>query len=121
MFCPQQFRSSFTEISRWKRSARYYLKVNSKRKLLCTVGDQWTDLITIESDKERSMLDDAYGPSTLRLMRLNDGLCIFGIKLPTEESPEMEISYFDHGQESQEGSSQGQSFVTMAGGVLVLH
>jgi len=117
MFCPQQFRSSFTEISRWKRSARYYLKVNSKRKLLCTVGDQWTDLITIESDKERSMLDDAYGPSTLRLMRLNDGLCIFGIKLPTEESPESETSHIVH--ESQEGS--GQSFVTMAGGVLVLH
>jgi hypothetical protein len=85
LFCPQEYRNSFTSISKWKQSARYFLKSSTRRKLLCTVGDQWTDLITIESDRERSMLDNAYGASTLRLMRLNDGLCEFGIKLPNEE------------------------------------
>jgi hypothetical protein len=90
LFCPQEYRNSFTSISKWKQSARYFLKSSTRRKLLCTVGDQWTDLITIESDRERSMLDNAYGASTLRLMRLNDGLCEFGIKLPNEEVDEKE-------------------------------
>jgi hypothetical protein len=117
MFCPQQFRTSFTAISKWKQSARYFLKVNSKRKLLCTVGDQWTDLITIESDKDRAMLDDAYGPSTLRLMRLNDGLCIFGIKLPSEDAPSPS---FTIPQESLV-AGKDQSFVSIDGGVLVLN
>jgi len=85
LFCPQNYRNSFTSISEWKQSARYFLKSSTRRKLLCTVGDQWTDLITIKNDKERAMLDSAYGGSTLRLMRLNDGLCEFGIKLPNEE------------------------------------
>lgn len=113
MFCPQQYRTSFTSISKWKQSARYFLKTNTKRKLLCTVGDQWTDLITIESDRERDLLDNAYGPSTLRLMRLNDGLCIFGIKLPTEEEPQTTVE-----TTIQAGA---QSFFSVDGGVLVLH
>jgi hypothetical protein len=112
-FCPQLYRTNFTSISKWKQSARYFLKNRYKRKLLCTVGDQWTDLITISSDKERAMLDEAYGASELRLMRLNDGLCIFGIKIPTEEEPSSPI-------ETVTGLGNEQSFVSVDGGVLVL-
>jgi hypothetical protein len=74
------------------------------------VGDQWTDLITIETDKERGLMDDAYGADTLRLMRLNDGLCFFGIKLPTEE-PKISPTL----------NENDQSFVTVQGGMLILH
>ena len=95
-FCPQEYRTSFTSISKWKQSARYFLKANTKRKLLCTVGDQWTDLVTIESDRERALLDDAYGSDKLRLMRLNDNLCMFGLKipLPPETLPQQEAQEF---------------------------
>lgn len=94
-FCPQEYRTSFTSISKWKQSARYFLKANTRRKLLCTVGDQWTDLITIESDRERSLLDDAYGSDKLRLVRLNDNLCMFGLKLPLpQEAPENKAEEF---------------------------
>ena len=92
LFCPQDYRSSFTSISKWKQSARYFLKSSTRRRLLCTVGDQWTDLITIENDRGREELDSAYGAGTLRLMRLNDGLCEFGIKLPNEQVDEQKQS-----------------------------
>jgi hypothetical protein len=95
-FCPQEYRTIFTSISKWKQSARYFIKSNTKRKLLCTVGDQWTDLITIESDRERALLDDAYGSDKLRFVRLNDNLCLFGIKLPlpSETQPQQEAQEF---------------------------
>jgi hypothetical protein len=60
------------------------------------VGDQWTDLITIESDRERALLDDAYGSDKLRFVRLNDNLCMFGLKLPLPppERPQQEAQDF---------------------------
>jgi hypothetical protein len=82
LFCPEEYRKSFTQISKWKKSARYFIKTLSKRKMLCTIGDQWTDLIAIKDDSYKQLLDQAYGSDKLRLLRLHDGISIFGIKLP---------------------------------------
>jgi len=88
LFCPEEYRKSFTEISQWKKSARYFIKTHTKRKMLCTIGDQWTDLITIKDDSYKKYLDEAYGANKLRLVRLHDGISYFGIKLPVEEEEE---------------------------------
>lgn len=84
LFCPEEYRKTFTDISTWKKSARYFIKTRTKRKMLCTIGDQWTDLITIKDDSYKQYLDDAYGADKLRLVRLHDGLSYFGIKLPVD-------------------------------------
>jgi hypothetical protein len=85
LFCPEEYRKSFTDISQWKQSARYFIKTHTKRKMLCTIGDQWTDLITIKDDSYKKFLDEAYGANKLRLVRLHDGISYFGIKLPVGE------------------------------------
>jgi hypothetical protein len=95
LFCPEEYRKSFTQISTWKKSARYFIKTKTKRKMLCTIGDQWTDLIAIKDDSYKQVLDDAYGAEKLRLVRLHDGISYFGIKLPVlKQFPEYKAKNF---------------------------
>jgi hypothetical protein len=57
--------------------------------VLLTVGDQWTDLTAVGSLQEMNALDEAHGVyhTPWTLMRLEDGLGFYGLKLrpPSEE------------------------------------
>jgi hypothetical protein len=81
-FCPEDYRSSFVRISQWKQSARKFLK-NKHGPVFCTVGDQWTDLIEIHAEDERSFLNNAYGTDVnpYLLFKLHDGISSYGLKL----------------------------------------
>jgi len=81
-FCPDDYRGSYVRISQWKQSARKFLK-NKHGPVFVTVGDQWTDLIEIDSEDERSFLNDAYGTdqNPYLLFKLHDGISSYGLKL----------------------------------------
>lgn len=84
-FCPDSYRISFVKISQWKQSARKFLK-NKYETVFCTVGDQWTDLVEIQNEKERSHLDEAYNTqfTPYLLFKLYDGISKYGIKLKSD-------------------------------------
>jgi hypothetical protein len=81
-FCPDSYRVSYVKISQWKQSARKFLK-NKYKTVLCTVGDQWTDLVEIQDELERKRLDEAYSTqiTPYLLFELYDGISMYGLKL----------------------------------------
>jgi hypothetical protein len=81
-FCPDAYRTSYVKISQWKQSARKFLK-NKYKNILCTVGDQWTDLVEIKDELERKRLDEAYSTqiTPYLLFELYDGISMYGLKL----------------------------------------
>lgn len=84
-FCPDSYRINFVKISQWKQSARKFLK-NKYGSVLCTIGDQWTDLVEIHNEQERSRLDEAYSTriTPYLLFKLFDGISKYGIKLKSD-------------------------------------
>lgn len=91
-FCPDSYRVSYVKISQWKQSARKFLK-NKYKTVFLTVGDQWTDLITIKDEKDRRHLDQAYSTFThpYLVFKLYDGIANYGFKL--KDSPVVEPKY----------------------------
>jgi len=106
-FCPDAYRVSFVKISQWKQSARKFLK-NKYGSVLCTIGDQWTDLIEIKQETERARLDEAYSTSLTPylLFKLYDGICSYGIKLKSDPIIEPKFVIFKVGQQSSQSQSQ---------------
>ena len=84
-FCPDAYRKDFVKISEWKQSARKFLSLKYGG-ILCTVGDQWTDLIKIKEDNDRYRLDKSHNTQMFPylLFRLYDGISSYGIKLKSD-------------------------------------
>jgi hypothetical protein len=105
------------EIHRLKSSEYYknnkekvheYLK-NKYKHVFCTVGDQWTDLIEIQDEQDRTRLDKAYSTeiTPYLLFELYDGICTYGLKLksyPTVQ-PRYTMSSYSNNHEKKNGTS----------------
>lgn len=83
LLCPELYRKSMKTVGDWKRAARQSIANEFKMPILLTVGDQWTDLVSVQSSAELQQLDDALGVAHAPwvLMRLEDGIGFFGLKL----------------------------------------
>jgi hypothetical protein len=70
-------------VGEWKRAARQQIANKYQMPILLTVGDQWTDIISVKSVKELQQLDDAHGSqhTPWMLFRVEDGIGFFGLKL----------------------------------------
>ena len=77
---PSEMRERMSDVSIVK--ARLREKAAGRGGVVAlTVGDQWTDLMQVKDDDEIESLDKEYGAS-FTIMRLNDGVSIWGLKLP---------------------------------------
>jgi len=108
-FCPENYRTSYVKISQWKQSARKFLK-NKYKHVFFTVGDQWTDLIEIQDEQDRTRLDQAYSTeiTPYLLFELYDGICTYGLKLksyPTVQ-PRYTMSSYSNNHEKKNGTSR---------------
>ena len=92
-FCPEDYRKTYVKISKWKQSARTFLK-NKYKHVFCTVGDQWTDLVEIQDELERERLDQAYSTqiTPYLLFELCDGISAYGLKLKSDPIVEPKYS-----------------------------
>lgn len=81
-FCPESYRTTYVNISKWKQSARKFLK-NKYKSVFCTIGDQWTDLVEIQEELDRKRLDEAYSTQITPYLffELYDGISMHGLKL----------------------------------------
>ena len=82
-FSPENYRKSMKLVGDWKAKRRYELANKHKTPVLLTAGDQWTDLIRVDSVDDLQLLDDAFGTShnPFLLVRPSDGISILGLKL----------------------------------------
>jgi HAD superfamily, subfamily IIIB (Acid phosphatase) len=83
LLCPEKYRTSMKLVGEWKRSARQRIANKYQVPILLTVGDQWTDLVSVKSLKELQQLDVAHGSehTPWMLFRVEDGIGFFGLKL----------------------------------------
>ena len=83
LLCPEKYRTSMKLVGEWKRAARQQIANKYQMPILLTVGDQWTDIISVKSVKELQQLDDAHGSqhTPWMLFRVEDGIGFFGLKL----------------------------------------
>jgi hypothetical protein len=75
---PKEKRKNMATISKWKATER-----SKWVPMLLTVGDQWGDIITIQSELDIDILDHEYATadSPWLLVMPNDGKSIYGLKL----------------------------------------
>jgi hypothetical protein len=80
---PEQYRKSMRDVGIWKKMVRQSLANKFGEPILLTVGDQWTDLISVNSLRELEHLNSAFGSAhtPFILCRLDDGVGFFGLKL----------------------------------------
>lgn len=86
LISPQSSRRSMKTVGDWKASARQAIAAEFRIPVLLTVGDQWTDIVTVRSDRELAQLDEAYGTRNKPyvLVLPNDGISILGLKLAAD-------------------------------------
>jgi predicted secreted acid phosphatase len=75
---PKKSRSSMTEVAKWKHMERA-----KHTPVVLTVGDQWGDLIQLETDDHIDRLDKRHNAleSPWLVMKCNDGVSEYGLKL----------------------------------------
>lgn len=79
---PASRRDSMTAVSRWKMEKRRDIGRAAGAPIVLTVGDQWSDLVTLSEDADIDALDAAYAPgSHWKVVRPNDGVSLWGLKL----------------------------------------
>lgn len=79
---PASRRDSMTAVSRWKMEKRRDIGRAAGAPIVLTVGDQWSDLVTLSEDADIDALDAAYAPgSPWKVVRPNDGVSLWGLKL----------------------------------------
>lgn len=80
---PEHYRKSMRDVGVWKKMVRQSLANEFGEPILLTVGDQWTDLLTVQSAQEMNNLNEAFGTdhTPFILCRLDDGVGFYGLKL----------------------------------------
>lgn len=79
---PQRARTSMTSVSKWKMETRKKIGLRYSSPICLTVGDQWGDMIVLEEDDHIDTLDEEHS-SPYILLRPNDGVSLWGLKLPS--------------------------------------
>lgn len=82
-FSPESYRKNMKLVGDWKAKMRRELASKHKTPVLLTAGDQWTDLVQVQSVYDLQVLDEAFGTShtPFLLVRPSDGVSILGLKL----------------------------------------
>ena len=82
---PPQCRVDMSKVSKWKMMQRKKLANDSKTGVTLTVGDQWGDMIVLSKDEKIDELDELYRVDSrpYLVVRPNDGVSFWGLKLPS--------------------------------------
>ena len=83
LITPIHARVSMKHVGDWKKAARQSIANKFQMPILLTVGDQWTDIVPVESERELYSLDAAFGTryTPWVLLRISDGIGVLGLKL----------------------------------------
>jgi len=80
---PNKYRNNLGDVAVWKQDERIASVLNSKSPyVVLSVGDQWGDILPLKSESEIDTLNKMYGDKNYSLMRTNDGISLWGLKLP---------------------------------------
>lgn len=81
---PNKHRNNLGDVAVWKQDERIASVLSSKSPyVVLSVGDQWGDILPLKSEKEIDTLNKMYGDKNYLLMRTNDGISLWGLKLPS--------------------------------------
>lgn len=81
---PNKYRKNLGDVAVWKESKRKCTSEDSNAPyVVLTVGDQWGDLLPLKTEKEIDTLDKLYGSQNYMLIRPEDGVSLWGLKLPS--------------------------------------
>ena len=92
---PDNFRQNLPDLALWKNSERIVSKTLSDAPyIVLTVGDMWGDLLPLKTEKEIDALESKYGDDSYILIRPNDNVSLWALKLPAfaKNSPRRKIS-----------------------------
>lgn len=82
---PDGRRKTMTDVSRWKMETRRGIGRAAGAPVVLTVGDQWSDMVTLSDDADIDTLDATFAPKQpWKIMRPNDGVSLWGLKLPSQ-------------------------------------
>ena len=89
LITPEADRKHMGAVGKWKENARRSIALAANSLVALTIGDQWTDLVAVESAKEMQELDSAFigfgdCPKYI-LVRPKDGISCLGLKLAYEQ------------------------------------
>ncbi len=81
---PNRVRTSMASISNWKMTVRKRIASESKTSITLTVGDQWGDMIVLKDENQIDEFDKehAVSDSPFLILRPQDGVSLWGLKLP---------------------------------------
>ena len=80
---PNKYRNNLGDVAVWKQDERIASVLSSKSPyVVLSVGDQWGDILPLKSESEIDTLNKMYGDKNYSLMRTNDGISLWGLKLP---------------------------------------
>lgn len=73
---------SAKSVGTFKHETRLAIAKRTKRKILLTVGDQWTDVMPVHSKRSIESLDQKYGKKMFLLIKKPSTGVEWGLKLP---------------------------------------
>lgn len=80
---PNKYRKNLGDVGIWKETQRLDSSLESKSPyIVLTVGDQWGDVVSIKNESEIDELDKIYGKKNYILLRPDDEISLWGLKLP---------------------------------------
>ena len=86
MLCPEHARKSMVTVSEWKSLARQNIANHTGAPITLTVGDQWSDMIQIQSENDLATLDATFATPSASyvIVQPNDGISLLGLKLKAD-------------------------------------
>jgi len=85
MLAPPEDRKDMQRVGLWKERMRKKIGIQAQAPIALTIGDQWTDIISIETENEMQELDSGFlgwgKCAKYALVRPNDGISALGLKL----------------------------------------
>jgi predicted secreted acid phosphatase len=85
MLSPPEDRKDMHRVGLWKERMRKKIAIHAQAPISLTIGDQWTDIIAVQSEDEMLELDSGFlgwgKCAKYALVRPHDGISAFGLKL----------------------------------------
>jgi len=85
MLSPPEDRKDMKRVGLWKERMRKKIGIQAQAPIALTIGDQWTDLIAVQSLEELEELDAGFlgwgKCAKYAIVRPNDGISALGLKL----------------------------------------
>lgn len=85
LISPQSARTDMAAVGAWKQLARRQVAIRHGVPVALTIGDQWTDIVAVDSADDLEELDAGFlgfgDCAQYVLVRPNDGISLLGLKL----------------------------------------